>query len=292
MLGKLLWAAAVIAALASAAAAQPPIYEPYGAWRGRIRYVEGPRRVRTRIHWGSGITPVGGQVLMHLATVAGDVATDPNFLSAVAGRDSELDPALVQAIDAVDLRNDSLRSELNRVLVQQGLALVPDFVSSAANLPATVAPGTPATPQVTTIVPSANQIRARINQLAPQIKNLRQDSFVNVQQAIKIGDALAAGLTEPQKRTLDDLRNNVGKMGVVSGLQSPPPVPVVDMPTAAKFDEHAKRAMEALAQLKNPLTRASQDIRNLLADPSEDPDGFYAALLADIGKWSRELKDR
>lgn len=51
----------------------PPQIAPYGAWRGRMRYVEGPHKVKERVRWGNGITPVGGQVLMQGIAVAGEV---------------------------------------------------------------------------------------------------------------------------------------------------------------------------------------------------------------------------
>jgi hypothetical protein len=71
---------AVVTLLAGETFADPPLYAPYGAWRGRIRYAEGPfGGVRTRVHWGNGITPVGGQVLGQLITVGGAFLTSPNF---------------------------------------------------------------------------------------------------------------------------------------------------------------------------------------------------------------------
>lgn len=71
------------------AVADVPEFQPYGAVRGRIRYVEGPFRTKTRIHWGNGLTEVGGQVLMHGLTVAGNVFTNPNTLGALVGRSED-----------------------------------------------------------------------------------------------------------------------------------------------------------------------------------------------------------
>jgi hypothetical protein len=65
--------------------AQAPTYAPYGAWRGRIRYVEGPWRTRSTIHWGNGITPTGGQVLIQGLTSAENVLTNPDFLGKLSG---------------------------------------------------------------------------------------------------------------------------------------------------------------------------------------------------------------
>jgi hypothetical protein len=38
-----------------------------------MRYVEGPHKVKERIRWGNGVTPVGGQVLMQGIAVVGEV---------------------------------------------------------------------------------------------------------------------------------------------------------------------------------------------------------------------------
>ncbi len=84
--------AIAVLACSAAASAQVPTFAPYGAWRGRIRYVEGPWRTRSTIHWGNGVTPTGGQVIMHGLTAAENVLTNPDFLSKVLSgglRDAE-----------------------------------------------------------------------------------------------------------------------------------------------------------------------------------------------------------
>ena len=72
--------AVICIANGSTVSAQAPTFAPYGAWRGRIRYVEGPWRTRSTIRWGNGITPTGGQVVMHGLTSAENILTDPEVL--------------------------------------------------------------------------------------------------------------------------------------------------------------------------------------------------------------------
>jgi hypothetical protein len=110
--------------------AQAPTYAPYGAWRGRIRYVEGPWRTRSTIHWGNGITPTGGQVLIQGLTSAENVFTNPDFLGKLPGlRDGKADEkaaARSQEITATisDIRatNEDIAKLNQSVLAKWGLA--------------------------------------------------------------------------------------------------------------------------------------------------------------------------
>lgn len=112
---KILLAALAWVCLQSLVYAQGPSFQPYGAWRGRIRYVEGPHRTKQRIHWGSGITPTGGQVLMHGLTVAGDVFTNPDFLSKLAPRSPSDQTSIDNEWNAIRATDDNLLKELNEL---------------------------------------------------------------------------------------------------------------------------------------------------------------------------------
>jgi hypothetical protein len=107
-----------------------PLYEPYGSWRGRIRYVQGPFRTRTRIRWGNGITPIGGQVLGQGIAMFGQVMTNPNFLNFLSGVIpstkgseeeaegkgevvSQLSGEIDDRISKIITKNDALLSDLN-----------------------------------------------------------------------------------------------------------------------------------------------------------------------------------
>lgn len=100
--------------LSSMAAAQgPPIYQPYGAWRGKIRYVDHQNGIRTRIKWGNGITPTGGQVLGQLITVAGQVASDVAGSGTTKG--AEPNPEIASLNQQLATNNQALLAQLNEV---------------------------------------------------------------------------------------------------------------------------------------------------------------------------------
>ncbi len=109
-----------VLALCETASAQPPVYQPYGAWRGRIRYVEGPWRTRTTIHWGNGVTPTGGQVLIHGLTAAENVLTNEGFQRTMTGfRDAEAIKRseanfkmIDKALEDMTARNGTIRKSL------------------------------------------------------------------------------------------------------------------------------------------------------------------------------------
>ena len=119
--------------------AQVPTYQPYGAWRGRIHYVKGPFRTRSTIRWGNGITPVGGQVLMHGLTTAGNIFTNPDFLNALNndGSQRETNKAnliLRSDIEELQKQNAAIRQLLNdEVLEPWGLEKT-EVATAAVNL--------------------------------------------------------------------------------------------------------------------------------------------------------------
>jgi hypothetical protein len=138
VLSKLALFFAIVTVSGELANATPPSFAPYGASRGRIRYVEGPWRTRSTIHWGNGITPTGGQVLISGMQVAGEVLTSESFWSGAIGRDSEKEAASAEAlrknIDAIATANSTMRNELNKTLEELGLEPSKPVVSETATL--------------------------------------------------------------------------------------------------------------------------------------------------------------
>jgi hypothetical protein len=116
------FAVTVLTICCMVAVADVPDYQPYGAWRGRIRYVEGPFRTKTRIHWGNGVTQVGGQVLMHGLTVAGDVFTNPNTLGALVGRSEDEQRSINDEWQRIRDQDAKLRRQLEGLRTAVGLS--------------------------------------------------------------------------------------------------------------------------------------------------------------------------
>jgi hypothetical protein len=114
-------ACVLLLCLDAIAAAQSIV--PSNAWRGRVRRVEGPFRTVERAHWGSGITPVGGQVLIQGLNVAGSVLTNPDFLSNVLRpRDAEPlgESEAGRLIREIETRNSELDSSISALLGKIG----------------------------------------------------------------------------------------------------------------------------------------------------------------------------
>lgn len=128
------------------ASAQVPTYAPYGAWRGRIRYVRGPFRTRSTIHWGNGVTPTGGQVLMFGMSTAENVLTNPDFLNATLGRrDAEADEThknISETVDRIRAINADLRTSLS-VTVLDKLDVKPSSLGLPGDTPAVDKPDPP-----------------------------------------------------------------------------------------------------------------------------------------------------
>jgi hypothetical protein len=271
-----------LVALPAECFAQPPMYEPYGAWRGRIRYHEGPfGGVRTRIHWGGGITPVGGQVLMHLGTVAGNVFTNPNTLGALAGaaggaRNAEVDPELIAAIGALGPQNARMLDDLNAVRKSVGLASV------AFPTPAVIPPPGDGT------LPNGDilALGSQWNTLKTTVENRRQEIRRDAQTAIAVGDGAAATLAPPQVEQLKLLKERLILTAVLTeGVVN---LPLLDRPaTPEEFDIQLKNVREDWKQLGEVLVRTIDVGRQLLAaDPSADEDN---GLTNQIGNFERFL---
>lgn len=252
-----------IAALPVTAQAEAPRYEPYGAWRGRIRYVEGPRRTRTHIRWGNGITPVGGQVLMHFATVAGNVATNENFLNAVAPglRNAEVDADLVAAVNGLGTKNDELLKSLNELRQRADV-----------NLPVLAFPAAPAgTPQVGLgngrVIDQAllTQRDLHLETLTKNIPNLAAQIFHAAATADNVVEAMPAQQTQRAAlRTFSD----------ASFVQDiAPPMTLMPPATSEQFAEAIKSIKElqtATVGVLKELLKVEDQILNF--DPTSDPD--------------------
>lgn len=207
----------VVMGLGSKALAQPPA--PYGAWRGKIHYVEGPYRTRMHVRWGGGITPVGGQVLMHLGTVAGNVATSPDFWGGMGGlpgpaRDAAPSPALLAAVADVQAQSPALFAGLNEVRREVGLQPI---------LPPAPPPMGPPTggPGPVNGGPPADAITARLlqwNQHVDEIEELRTHLAQQIDIALKIGDMLGAEADAARVATLEDLKTKSVVRDVVTPL--------------------------------------------------------------------------
>ena len=99
-----------------------PTYQPYGAWRGHIRYVEGPHRTKEKIRWGGGLTPTGGAVLVQGFQSAQAVLTDPNVAGALLRQsDAEHRGAFEAKLSELRSTNEQMRTDLPMVLGKLGL---------------------------------------------------------------------------------------------------------------------------------------------------------------------------
>jgi hypothetical protein len=266
--------------------AQPPLYEPYGAWRGRIRYHEGPfGGVRTRIRWGGGITPVGGQVLMHLGTVAGNVFTNPNTLGALAGaagapRNAEVDPELIAAIGALGPKNAKILEELNAVRTSIGLAPV------AFPTPAVAPPPGEATGASADIAALGSQWVS----LRTAIENRRQEIRRDALTAIQVGDAAAATLAPPQVERLTLLKERLVRTAVLTeGVADLLPL---DQPTTPEeFDLQLKSVRDGWKLLGEVLDQAIEVGKQILAaDPSANEDNRLSNQIAAFERYLGEVR--
>jgi hypothetical protein len=241
--------------------ADPPMYEPYGAWRGRIRYVEGPRRTKTHIRWGNGITPVGGQVLMHLATVAGNVATDENFLNAVAPgiKSAELDAELVSTVSGLDAKNKQLLDRLNLLRKQPNI-----------NLPALAFPVDTQPVTGTNVVQDSSGLTALLSEKEGyqlSFDKFRPDLVSQIHNAAAMISTVVDG-NQDQAKKLAALQAFRDK-SFMAGIN--PPTPPRPPTTGPGFDQSIKdindlkkSMLEVLAQLVDVNERI------IKADPTSD----------------------
>ncbi len=276
LVGLVAWSAlAPLAAMAEA-----PRYEPYGAWRGRIRYVEGPRRVRTHIRWSNGITPVGGQVLMHLATVAGNVATNENFLNAVNPIRREADPQLVSAVNQLGEKNKDLVKALNAVRTR------PDIKLSELVLKVDVAAVTPP-PNGGGPMSDATALLSQRDSFLASIQKNRTELGTQIHHAAATGDNVVAA-SAPQQTQRDLLKAFLAK-DIIKDIAAP--VPLAPPTTLAAFDESIKSIKLLSAATIGVLKDAiNVDGQLLQADPTADEDS-KKAMQAEIETLKKFLAD-
>jgi hypothetical protein len=271
-------------ALPAESFAQPPMYEPYGAWRGRIRYHEGPLGgVRTRIRWSNGLTPVGGQVLMHLGTVAGNVFTNPNVLGALAGvpgapRNAEVDPELIAAIERIGQNNDAMLAELNQVRASVGLAPAAFPAAAVAPQPGAATGGSAA---VAALGEEWVSLRDAIGQR-------RQDILLDALAAIEAGNAAGATLSPQQAERLTLLKDRVVRSAVLSEG-----IPQLDAPatTPDQFDDRAKNVSDGWRLLGELLGKAVDvGTRLLAADPSANEENRLSGQIEAFRRYHAEVQ--
>lgn len=263
--------------LASDAFGQAPRYEPYGAWRGRIRYVEGPYRTRTRIRWGGGLTPVGGQVLTTFATVAGNVATDPNFWSGVAGaggasgtadptRDAELNPQLIETINGVQEENRRLLGALNEIRALPSVKLQPlQFVAvQPPVLPADSAPGTTPAPDGAAAPGTTERIVAW-NKNFEAIEAKRKEIGRDLNAATKIAETAGIDI-DPAKAASAKQAAMLSVFG--DALMQADALPI----TPEQFDKSYAAAAQGIMELKALLTSYIETGRQLIRDSLATPE--------------------
>ena len=232
--------------------AQAPRYEPYGAWRGRIRYVEGPYRTRTRIRWGGGLTPVGGQVLMHLGTVAGNVAGD--YLgsggqgSDAAGdvpRNAELDPRLAPTITAIADENVRMLQALNEVRSLPAVNLPPVNFTAVQ----------PETPVVDGNPPDENSDPAPVPGLTEKFLqwNTAYEAIESARKEIGKDFHIAAKIAE-SNQDVDAAKAAKAKQAIGLDVFKDILVPVGSFEsTPQQFESSFSAAMEKLPSLKQQL---------------------------------------
>jgi hypothetical protein len=239
---------------------EPPLYAPYGAWRGRIRYVEGPHRVRTHIRWGGGLTPTGGQVLMHVATVAGNVATNENFLNAVTGGDGRgatLDPEIASLNTSIEQGNRELREELNPLLKQLGLKEIPEPSYAGGG------PGN----QIVDEIPKKpiTELRQKHTEKYIATQTLRGRIRSQIDVAITAGDQLT-NPDEKHKKLLEALKSAAVAF---QDATIPSPLPAVD-DTVTAFDKAIADINANLAALQRNAEQLITDGNALIGrDPSQ-----------------------
>lgn len=193
----------VIVSACETVSAQIPTYAPYGAWRGRIRYVQGPFRTRSTIHWGNGITPTGGQVLMTGMTTAGNVLTNPDFLDKITSlRDAEADKAgneISTTVNRIRAINADLRKNLNETVLSK-VGLDPSPLELSDNSSLTTDPGPPQDGSV-------EDLHARVAANVRELGNLANEIRSGAPEAVLYGEFLQSnienlGLNEEQVESL------------------------------------------------------------------------------------------
>ncbi|MCL4204521.1 MAG: hypothetical protein KJ000_18705 [Pirellulaceae bacterium] len=255
--------AAVLLLVGDTAFAQAPTYAPYGAWRGRIRYVEGPWRTRSTIHWGNGITPVGAQVLIQGLTSAENVLTNPDFLSKLSGlRDAEADKEaeardadIRTAIEDIHARNVDIRKHLNeKVLERWNLkpTEVEPLVSSLQS-PEELNPSTSET--APDLIAEIEKIARDINEQGATLKEkhvIPALDYARFLEQAAVGNLL---LSDQQRAWLKTLIDYAQEVGNAFNAQ----------PSAAAHSDPVE-AMNSLASLVGDLKKGHQAISQKSAD--------------------------
>lgn len=290
----------------SIASAQPPLYEPYGAWRGKIRYVEGPHRVRTHIRWGGGITPTGGQVLMHLGTVAGNVLTNEIFLNSAMGgmRDAEIDPLLQQQVAQVASKNQALLTDLNAIRADLSLAPI-SFASAPAPVVAT-GNGQVAGPTNQSLLEKIELDKhvTEIERLGPEVQKLRYDLYRNAHTLTrlvkKLKEAMPAVDLKPEEVAASNRAEQLVALKMLTDRIAPAEKTKLDAEVSERLETLTrpdaigpltKDIQAQIAELEKNLDALRGHWLYLLQDPSNDPTGEYGDAVNLMGTWLREIRN-
>jgi hypothetical protein len=119
--------------IGTSARAEGPSFAPYGAWRGKVRYVAGPHRVKERVRWGNGVTPVGGQVLIQGFASAADVFSGRQAFDDASARDSSTHSSILGAYGRLLNAQQQTLDKLNKTrdkLELQPLEFLPEAVNA------------------------------------------------------------------------------------------------------------------------------------------------------------------
>jgi hypothetical protein len=269
--------------------AEPPIYEPYGAWRGRIKYVEGPRRTRTHIRWGNGITPVGGQVLMHLATVAGEVATNENVLNAVTGREAEINADIVRDVAKANEMNKGMLDKLNAIRTRTDIGLPAIEFRSTTNLEVSESSGAPEVGGSSG--KEAELARKKWNERKKAVEDRQTQLLILVVPAAETANQVVASNANALKQwnVLKEFRNS-SKV-----LATAPPGQVGASPANLEaFNTAVKKVSEDLPTFITLLEEAQTDGLHLLKIPGhnipDDGQERITSLVQSFKDYAAELK--
>ena len=101
--------------------ADGPSFAPYGALRGRVKYVEGEHRTRERVRWGNGLTPTGGQVLIHGFSAASNIFGDRGDSGSLDSRGAINHAGRIEAYRRLGAENKSILTKLNATRLKLGL---------------------------------------------------------------------------------------------------------------------------------------------------------------------------
>jgi hypothetical protein len=272
--------------------AQPPTYAPYGAWRGRIRYVEGPWRTKSTVRWGNGITPVGGQVLIQGLTSAEAVFTNPSFLGTIAGlRDAQPDRQAESRSEDIEANVAAIRAsnveiaKLNAsILDRWGLKptrLEPIDSSSVGTGEFAPSPDT----DINQLIQRLRDEFSKISQLVPQVK--KKASLAVAYADFLDTSAQKLRLSETQGKQLKELMDYAW---TASREVNAPPTgdlavddPLIAVRELARLNTELMEGYQQFSQIESTLRR---DARALETYPFRD------AAMVQLAGEAMEAADR